>query len=302
MGDVEIELKFQLPAVQRAALLRALATASATRVHLQAVYADTADERLAAAGFALRLRKEGRRWVQTLKGRGDGLMQRLEHEVALPAQRGTPRLDPARHAGTPAGDALARLLADGAALAPRYRTDIWRTLRRVRRGGAWVEIAFDEGFIIAGDQRLAVCEVEFELLSGPPDALLALAQTWVGRHRLWLDVRTKSERGHRLALGLTQVPAVKTAAGRGARARVQTALAQLLPNAAELADGQGSKAHLRQLQRALRRLRSTFAGGDEALAATAFDTALRSAADPAVVLREPRFTSWVLQLLRRSAA
>ncbi|MFN9103948.1 MAG: CYTH domain-containing protein, partial [Betaproteobacteria bacterium] len=80
----EIELKFQVPPGQATAVARAVGTASARRVRLQAAYADTADRRLAAAGLALRLRREGRRWVQTLKGRGDGLMARPEHEVPVP--------------------------------------------------------------------------------------------------------------------------------------------------------------------------------------------------------------------------
>ena len=268
----EIELKFQVPAAARERLRRALATASAETLRLQAVYADTADQRLAAAGFALRLRKEGRRWVQTLKGRGDGLMERLEHEVPLAPQRGAPVLDPARHAGTPAGDALAALLADGAALQPRYRTDIRRLRRRVRSGGALVEVAFDEGRIIAGASVLPVCEVEFELLAGPPAALVALAARWAARHGLWLDVRTKSERGQRLADGVDRVPATRAAPlplpaaatpGSAFAAMLESSLTQLLPNAAEIAGGSGAAEHLHQLRVGLRRLRTAlrlFAG------------------------------------------
>ena len=117
----EIELKFQVPAARRALVQRAVATRSATRVSLRARYFDTADARLAQAGLALRVRKEGRRWVQTLKGAGDGIWQRLEHEVALhaPARR-VPVADPALHDGTPAGDALRQALGDGRAVA-----DLW---------------------------------------------------------------------------------------------------------------------------------------------------------------------------------
>ena len=201
-AETEIELKFQIPADRLPGLRRAVATAAATRTRLQAVYAETADGRLAAAGIALRLRQEGSDWVQTLKGRGDGLMVRLEHEVALPPQRGVPQLDIARHAGTPAHALLRAALGEPpAALLPIYRTDIQRTHRVVKSGGARIEIAFDEGAIHGGGGQVAVSEIEFELLSGPPQALLALAARWVQRHRLWLDVRTKSERGHRLAAG-----------------------------------------------------------------------------------------------------
>jgi inorganic triphosphatase YgiF len=265
MQGMEIELKFQAPATARAGLLRAFSTATSRTVPLQALYFDTADERLAGAGLALRLRKEGRRWVQTLKGRGDGVMNRLEHEVVLQAARGTPQIDIQRHAGTPAGQSLAALLADGIPLQARYATHIRRRLRRVRAFGAWVEVAFDEGRILAGEHRLPVCEVEFELLSGPPAALPALAALWVRRHGLWIDVRTKSERGHRLALGMAQVPALKaqpmrlpagTSTAEAFAAMLQSALAQALPNAAEITSGQGGVEHLHQLRVGLRRLRS----------------------------------------------
>jgi inorganic triphosphatase YgiF len=264
-SGVEIELKFQVPADAREALQRAVATPGTQVTRLQAIYADTADRRLAAAGLALRLRKEGRVWVQTLKGRGDGLMQRLEHEVRLAPQRGEPVLDPARHAGTPAGDALQAVLADGAALQPLYRTDIQRTHRVLRLGGARVEVALDEGRILAGSRTLPVFEIEFELLSGPPRALLAVAERWARRHRLWLDVRTKAERGHRLAAGLDGVPATRAAPcvfpaeatpAQAFAAMVQNTLAQALPNAAEVAAGHGRAEHLHQLRVALRRLRT----------------------------------------------
>jgi inorganic triphosphatase YgiF len=347
MADpLEIELKFQVPPAARERVRRAVATSSAAVTRLQAVYADTADDRLANEAMALRLRKEGRVWVQTLKGRGDGLMQRLEDEHRLPPQRGEPALDPLRHAGSAAGERLQALLADGAELRPVYRTDVRRTHRLVRSGGALIEIAFDEGHISADKRRLAVCEIEFELKSGPPQALIALASRWVGRHGLWLDVRTKSERGHRLARGLQTVPAVRAArvsldkgasTGEAFGTIVQAALAQILPNAAEVAGGSGQPEHLHQLRVGLRRLRSAlrlFGGwsGDVG-AAQALEQALRepfnrlgatrdqdalaawllpalaaaggpplpalpaAAEDPASVLHEPAFTLAVLQAL-----
>jgi triphosphatase len=273
MAAVEIELKFQIPAARRQAVQRAVATAQAQTTRLQAVYAETADRRLAAAGLALRLRKEGRVWVQTLKGRGDDLMSRLEHEVRVPTQAGVPTLDPQRHAGTPAGEALFNALrqpnGELAPLLPLYRTDIKRLHRRLRSGGALIEIAYDSGHIVAGEasaeRRVVVNEIEFELISGPPSALVALAQRWAQRFDLWWDSRTKSERGFRLALNMPQMPVVKAQpahwpAGAQAsavwQAALRSALAQALPNACELAAGSGTPEHLHQLRVALRRLRS----------------------------------------------
>lgn len=266
---METELKFQIPPARTDALRRAVATTTARTVRLQALYVDTADQRLAAAGLALRLRKEGRVWVQTLKGRGDGLMQRLEHEVRLPPQRGEPVLDPLRHAGTPAGELLLQVLADahttGAELRTLYRTDIRRLHRRVRHGGALIEIAHDHGRITADGRSVAVDEIEFELVSGSPAVLPALAARWAARFGLWWDVRTKSERGYRLALERDVVPAVKATPaalppGAGPRLAwttvLQNALAHALPNAAEIAAGTDAPEHLHQLRVALRRLRS----------------------------------------------
>ena len=268
---METELKFQVPAGRSAALRRAVHTATARTTRLQAVYFDTPDRRLAGAGLALRLRKEGANWVQALKGRGDGITQRLEDEVPLPAvplRAAHPALDPLRHAGTAAGEALGRVLEGAEPLAPVYRTDIRRLHRRVRAGGALIEIAHDRGEIVAGGHRLAVDEIEFELIAGPPAALAALAALaarWAARFGLWWDVRTKSEMGHRLAQGVHRVPAVmavplllaaRTGTGEAWRAMLQTALAQALANAAELAGGCGEPEHLHQLRVALRRLRT----------------------------------------------
>jgi len=293
---MEIELKFQVPAAVAARLRRAVATRSAQTTHLQAIYVETPDDRLCAAGLALRLRKEGRVWVQTLKGSGDGLLERLEHEVPLPAQRGAPALDLARHDGTPAGARLRAVLADGPPPEALYRTDIQRLHRVARHGRARVEIAFDEGWLIAGDRRVAVCEIEFELLAGTSAALVDLAARWAKRYGLWWDVRSKAERGLRLARGAWQVPATRARVSdlspeasphEAWVTMLQATLTQALPNAAELAGPYSYAAdsddidaaaraaaveHVHQLRVSLRRLRSVlsvFAGWDGDAAAAA---------------------------------
>jgi triphosphatase len=278
----ETELKFRIPPGAQEGVRRAVATASAQGLRLQARYVDTADGRLAAAGLALRLRREGHDWVQALKSRGDGLMVRGEHEVPLPG-RGEPALEPSRHAGTPAGEALRKALGDPpAALVELFATDIRRTRREVRAGaGAVVELALDEGAIHAAGRRLRVCELELELVRGAPSALLALAGRWVQRHGLWLDARSKAQRGERLARGeepaapLRAMPPVLRAGMDGAQALdaiVHAALAQALGNACEIADGAGTSEHLHQCRIGLRRLRCAlrdFAplAGEEAAAA-----------------------------------
>jgi inorganic triphosphatase YgiF len=272
----EIELKFQVPAASRAAIEAAVGAGESRRVRLQASYFDTSDRRLAAAGMALRLRKEGRRWVQTLKAAGPDAMQRLEHNVPLVGAMGVPAgtlpaVDPLRHAGTPAGGLLTAALAarEGDAAPPRlvplYRTDIWRRSRMLRTTGGSVELAFDSGEIVAGDRRWPVCELEIELLRGQRTAVIDVARRWVRRHGLWLDVRSKAERGDRLARGATIGPVVKASevrleralsADAAAHAVVANCLQQILPNASEVAAGACSDQHVHQLRVGLRRLRS----------------------------------------------
>ena len=87
---VEIELKFQVPEAARRAVDAGVAAGDSRRTRLQAIYFDTPDRRLAAADIALRLRKEGRRWVQTLKAAGPNAMQRFEHNVPLLGAMGVP--------------------------------------------------------------------------------------------------------------------------------------------------------------------------------------------------------------------
>lgn len=263
----EVELKFQVPPDRAVALQRAVATASAVRVGLRARYFDTADRRLAAAGLALRVRKEGRRWVQTLKGAGDGIWQRLEHEVPRQIAAGTqPLADPALHDGTPAGDALRRALGDDGVLQPIYGTEVMRTQRLLRGRDCVVELAFDQGALVAGERRWPLCELEFELKGGDPAALVALAARWVQRFGLTLDTRTKAERGDRLARGQRLGAPVKAQAlalpadldgDTALRRVVGNCLQQVLGNASDLVHEDDTEPeHLHQLRVGLRRLRT----------------------------------------------
>ena len=139
----EIELRFQVPTTARRAVEAGVATVTAQRTRLQAIYFDTPDRRLAKAGLALRLRKEGRQWVQTLKAGDPHAMQRFEHNVVRPrlgADVHAESLQPdlALHEGTDGGDLLARALRSeegepAAALSALFRTDIRRRHRAVRR-------------------------------------------------------------------------------------------------------------------------------------------------------------------------
>lgn len=277
---MEIEFKFCIPPDRLRSVEAALRRGKVVRTRLQARYFDTADQRLAAEGIVLRLRQEGARWVQTVKATGDNALHRLEHNVDLGAAAGraAPAIDPRRHHGTPAGDRLAAALGD-APLVERQSTDIVRLTRELRTtgaGGALVEMALDVGKVVAHagtpDERASpVCELELELLRGDVQGLVALARRWSQQHGLWFSTVSKAERGARLLAGLEAVPAVKAEAPRFAagggdddgpgghaiqQAVLACCLAQMLPNASEIAAGSDDEEQVHQLRIGIRRLRT----------------------------------------------
>lgn len=275
----EVELKFQVPPARRAAVDAAVAGRTpAPRMRLQAAYFDTPSRLLASAGLALRLRQEGRRWVQTLKGAGSDGITRFEHNVDLPARPAPSQAaDPRRHAGTEVGDRLIALLdTSGEPLVSLYRTDIRRRSRPLRTRHGVVELAFDDGVIVAGERRLRVCELEIESVSGSPLAVIATARTWLARHGLWLDTRSKAERGDLLARGET-VAAVRKARpvslsgdaslAQGVEAALQSCLDQVASNASQVASGDYDGEHVHQLRVGLRRLRTALRFYDAPMAA-----------------------------------
>jgi triphosphatase len=267
--STEIELKFQISPQRLASLRRAVATRSAVVEALAAVYFDTPDQLLARNRIALRLRREGTQWVQTLKAEGASAMQRLEHNVALP-EVARPVLDLSRHQGSEAAAALQRVLAGagagaGAELGERYATEVQRTRRVLRRGDWAIEVALDEGRIVAGQREQPICEIEFELLEGAPQHLLDLAARWVDRFGLVLDMRSKSERGHWLAAGRVMSPPTRSRPVRlparagpaqAVPAMLAGALDQVLANASQIGAGPSEPEHLHQLRVGLRRLRT----------------------------------------------
>ncbi len=313
----EIELKLQVPAARRAAVDAAVAGKStAPRMRLQAAYHDTPERTLAAAGLALRLRREGRQWVQTLKGAGDDGLTRAEHNVARGSAAAMPAIEPALHAGTQVGERLIALLGTDAALQTLYRTDIRRRSRALPvrapgRAGSRVELAFDLGRIVAGESAIEVCELEIELRAGSPRAVIDTARRWLPRFGLWLDGRSKAERGDLLARGEAMAPprlatALRLDAAMPAAAAWQAVLRncadQILANASQVAAGEHAPEHVHQLRVGLRRLRSAIALfdlDDAGLAdgAGALFRALGAARDQVVV--DAEFGSALVDAMRR---
>ncbi|MDH0730467.1 CYTH domain-containing protein [Pseudomonas sichuanensis] len=162
-------------------------------------YFDTPERELSAARVALRLRRDGEVIIQTLKCRGKsvaGLSERNEHEWQLDKVK----LDLKKLDASCWPEQLAEL--DKKTIKPLFTTDFTREYAEISwgRGKAKVviEAALDQGFVIAGKRKEAICELELELREGAPEALLELAAELAATLPLMPCDISKAERGYRL--------------------------------------------------------------------------------------------------------
>lgn len=162
-------------------------------------YYDTPERDLARAKVALRLRRDGEQYIQTLKSRGQsvaGLSERNEWDWYLDQAR----LDLSKLDDQCWPAALAGLDKHG--LQPIFTTDFVREKADLAwgRGKAKVaiEAALDLGKVVAGEREEEICELELELREGDPAALLELAAALAADLPLMPCDISKAERGYRL--------------------------------------------------------------------------------------------------------
>lgn len=263
----EIELKLCVPPALLRRLLAVPLLQPARRPHtrrLTATYFDTPDLDLWRQQVTLRVRREGRRWIQAVKGGGmalSGLHERVEIETVLrepvPDLAALPRHRITR---------ILRSRKTGESLTAVFRTEITRTLRMIEPApGVVIEVAIDRGIIRSGRRRDPVCELELELKTGPVTALFDAARLLMHSLPLALEHRSKAERGYALFLGQAALP-VRAApvnltpemtAVQAFRTIAATALAQIHANEFGVVRSRDPE-YLHQMRVGTRRLRSAF--------------------------------------------
>ncbi len=232
---------------------------------LENVYYDTADLRLRKCGLAFRIRRDGSRFIQTVKT-GDtassAVMTRGEWEAEVPSLEPQPDL-----VDDPQIRAALGLILPGE-LRPVFTTRVHREIVEVNgtdtRGRLKaIEAAFDRGEIEAAGEREPLSEIELELKEGPPRALFDLALFLQDVAPTQIETRSKSARGYALATGRKPTSHRAESLELMAKMRVDDALAAILGNclrhwtANELAALDGSDPEgVHQLRVGLRRFRS----------------------------------------------
>jgi triphosphatase len=200
LASREVELKFligpeHLAEVEALPALRD-ALGRAAQHHVSTIYFDTPDHDLWKKGFSLRIRKSGDRYIETIKQETASLIARGEWEK----ETNSATLDLAYAEKTPLADLIGKRRVK-TLLRPTFEVVVERRVFDMTVNNSEIEGVIDLGHIDAGCDRLPVRELELELKSGTPHALLDLARTICRQAPLELSFLSKAERGFRLAAG-----------------------------------------------------------------------------------------------------
>lgn len=195
----EIELKLTLPRSVLARLRRHPLLAAAERVlpsrTLVNTYVDTPDLELRARRTAVRIRKQGRQWLQTVKCAPDavgGLSSRPEWEYPYLA---------AGFDFSPVTDEAVRshLQVLQPRLEPVFTTTFRREVWRVQPQDGWeFLVMLDVGEVVAAGRHEPICELELELVCGPVAQLFDFAMALAQDIPLWPENVSKAQRGYAL--------------------------------------------------------------------------------------------------------
>ncbi len=170
--------------------------AAAVRSHtLRNLYFDTPEFLLREQRVALRLRRAGRRWLQTVKCASvasAGLSSRPEWEQPFTGQFDFSMIDDKtlRH--------LLEKLRNNGSLTQVFETTFERREWRFAADGGDVLLMADRGSIEAAGRQEAISEIEIELSGAPVNALFDVAGQLVQSLPLRAESRSKAQRGYDL--------------------------------------------------------------------------------------------------------
>lgn len=260
----ELELKLEVPAdslhrLARSSLLQAAQKRPPKPATLVSVYFDTDKLKLRNEGLSLRVRRIGRRHVQTIKqetGESAVLFARKEWEHQIGGSQ--PELEVTKDGALK--PVFSKRVRRG--LKPIFETRVSRRVYPIRSGDSEIELTVEKGKVEAGRQSSPLCEVELELKRGESAELFRLARTLAEEVPVQLAVKSKAERGYALiageALGAVKASPVALAPDFTRQVAFQAiaraCLRHLVANQAATLRGDPEGVH--QMRVALRRMRA----------------------------------------------
>ncbi|MCL2111170.1 MAG: CYTH domain-containing protein [Clostridiales bacterium] len=203
---MEIELKYRIDNIEQYEGILAdpwIAALSDHRapevIKMKAAYFDTEDLTLIRRNIAFRIRNESERTVATLKWRDDdndisGLYIRSEINIPISDQCCFFNPDPSVFIESAEGKDLLDII-DGNPLVNIFDMIFTRKSIRIDYEKSILELAVDEGVIVAGHNSLQFRELEIEIYSGTKEDLLDIGEKIAGKYGLEPEVKTKFARG-----------------------------------------------------------------------------------------------------------
>ena len=260
-APTEREVKLELPPAAvpqfyKLPLIRGI-EAPAKRTSEVSVYFDTDEQKLRRHGILLRVRRIGRRYVQTIKAtRNSDMFARDEWEWEI----ATGQLDLSLARGT----ALDRVLKRKSyrRLKAMFETRVRRTVFPLVDECRAIEVTLDQGTIDTGSASRPLCEIELELQRGEQRDLFEVA-CWMSRALpAQLGLRSKADRAYGLLdgeeNGAVKFSGVALSGGMSTREAFKrigrSCLQQVVGNEAALLRGDGEGVH--QMRVGIRRLRA----------------------------------------------
>lgn len=196
--EIELKLELDAGAVNVLEKLKVFLTRLDQKLEfekkqLENTYFDTPDKLLNHYRMALRIRKKGSVYIQTLKTKGnsvEGLSERGEWEWELP--------EPALELNVlealnvwPEGMVVTSLM-------PVFETNFTRYTANIHWQDSQIELAFDEGEVAARNRAVPLLELELELRSGEVESLKTLSKALSEVISLRPSDISKAERGYAL--------------------------------------------------------------------------------------------------------
>lgn len=197
---MEIELKYRIPNEETAeqiwinkSFFHIEEEGSREELCFDARYFDTADGDLNDKEIAYRVRKEGHRWVATVKWSGfseGGFHQR--EELNIPVSSDQPDLSV--FSESEIGETINKLTEEKE-LECILQTKFMRRQFRIDTGTGIFEVSIDKGMIITLNGEEPILEVEIELFSGGTDELIELGNKLSETYDLEVESESKYARG-----------------------------------------------------------------------------------------------------------
>ncbi|MGI6177053.1 MAG: inorganic triphosphatase [Eubacterium sp.] len=200
---MEIELKYSLDSVEQIdSILNDEEIKSMTdegsleTFPIVSRYFDTADMRLTHERVAFRVRKEGRRYIATLKWNGhseSGMHEREENNVPVSEKEmSEPTVEIFKQ--SPMYEKLKQMIGERE-LSVLMTTEFERRQVRLDNGNVICELSFDTGEVHCDGRSAPLQEMEIELYSGSREEMEKIGEYITGKYGLKPENKSKFGRG-----------------------------------------------------------------------------------------------------------